>query len=135
MFGCEIAVVREIIPARLATRLPGSPGYVLGLINLRGTVITVIDLVQRLGAGTADAREGSIVLVAFGPRSVGLAVDEVRDVQTLVPEAVDAAAAQAGGGVPEAIVRGVARTPAGLVTMLDVRAVLRQVMSSVEEES
>ena len=134
LFGCEIAVVREIIPARRATRLPGSPEYVLGLINLRGTVVTVIDLVQRLGAGSADEREGSIILVAYGSRAVGLAVDEVRDVQAMAAERIDAGAAQVTDGLPAAIVRGVARTPDGLVTLLDVRAVLRQVMSSVEEE-
>ena len=135
MLGCEISVVREIIPVRRATRLPGSPAYVLGLINVRGTVVTVIDLVQRLGVGAADARDGSIILVAFGSRSVGLAVDEVRDVQAMTAEPIDAAAVPFDEGVPVAIVRGVARTPNGLVTLLDVRAILRQVMSSVEEES
>lgn len=128
-------MVREIIPARRATRLPGSPGYVLGLINLRGTVVTVIDLVQRLGAGSADSREGSFILVAFGKGAVGLAVDEVRDVQSVVSQRVETAGVNVVDGLPAAIVRGLARTADGLVTLLDVRAVLRQVMSSVEEES
>lgn len=127
--------MREIIPARRATRLPGAPAYVLGLINLRGTVVTVIDLVKRLGGGWADAREGSIILVAFGKGSVGLAVDEVRDVQAVVAQRVETAGVSMVDGLPAAIVRGLARTPDGLVTLLDVRAVLRQVMSSVEEVS
>ena len=135
LFGCEIAVVREIVPARRATRLPGAPEYVLGLINLRGTVVTVIDLVRRLGGESADARDGSIILVVYGKGSVGLAVDEVRDVQSLVTQRVETTSGNAPEGVPAAIVRGLARTPEGLVTLLDVRAVLRQVMSLVEEES
>jgi purine-binding chemotaxis protein CheW len=136
LFGCDIAVVREIIPARRATRLPGSPAYVLGLINLRGTVVTVIDLVARLGAGTADARDGSIIMVEWGTRAVGLAVDEMRDVQAVTEQTIDAAGSHAAAGLPASSVRGMARTgDNGLAVLLDVQAVVRQVMSTVEEES
>ena len=135
LFGCDIAVVREIIPARRATRLPGSPPYVLGLINLRGTVVTVIDLVARLGAGVADARDGSIIMVEWGTRAVGLAVDEMRDVQAVTEQAIDAAGASAAAGLPSSSVRGMARAGDGLAVLLDVKAVVRQVMSTGEEES
>ena len=134
MFGCDIAMVREIIPARRATRLPGSPPYVLGLINVRGTVVTVIDLVARLGAGVADARDGSIIMVEWGTRAVGLAVDEMRDVQAVSEEAIDAAGTATAAGVASSV-RGMARVGDGLVVLLDVRAVVRQLMSTVEEQS
>ena len=57
--------MREIVPIRHATRLPGAPSYVRGLINLRGAIVTVIDLATRL-AGSAAVPEGSVVLAEFG---------------------------------------------------------------------
>ena len=135
LFGCDIAVVREIIPARRATRLPGAPGYVLGLINLRGTVVTVIDLVARLGAGVADPHDGSIIMVEWGTRAVGLAVDDMRDVQAVTEQAIDAAASGAAARLPASSVRGMARVGEGLAVLLDVQSVVRQVMSTVEEQS
>ncbi|MEO7455174.1 MAG: chemotaxis protein CheW, partial [Gemmatimonadaceae bacterium] len=75
--------MREIIPYRRATRLPGAPAYVQGLINLRGTIVTVMDLGVRLDPERAPVREGSIILATYGTRVAGVAVDEVMDVQTI----------------------------------------------------
>src|SRR5687767_14356223 len=58
VYGCDIASVREIVALRPTTRLPGSPPFVSGLVNLRGAIVTVIDLAMRLGNGAASA-EGS----------------------------------------------------------------------------
>ena len=52
--ACELEGVREIIPYCRATRLPGAPSYVTGLINLRGSIITVLDLGLRLGVAAAS---------------------------------------------------------------------------------
>src|SRR6476646_8072876 len=84
VYGCDIGAVREIVPLRRTTRLPGAPAYVRGLVNLRGAIITVIDLAVRLAGGTTPG-DGSVVLAEFGNKNVGLAVDEVRDVQVLAP--------------------------------------------------
>ncbi|MBI3789995.1 MAG: purine-binding chemotaxis protein CheW [Gemmatimonadetes bacterium] len=134
LFGCEISAVREIIPIRRATRLPGAPGFVVGLINLRGMVVTVVDLVRRFGGAGADPVDGSIIVVDFGTRAVGLAVDAMRDVQGVVARAVDTGSA-ATAGLPASVVRGMAESSEGLVTLLDIGAVLKQVMSSAEGES
>jgi len=120
VYGCDIGSVREIVPIRHATRLPGAPPYVRGLINLRGAIVTVIDLAARL-AGTSAAMEGSVVLADHGSKHVGLAVDEVRDVQLLAPDRFEPAT---GGGV----VRGLGHLDDGVVIVLDVPAVVRQVM-------
>jgi len=65
VYGCDIDDIREIVPHREATRLPGAPSYVQGLINLRGTIVTVLDLGVRLGATRDRVGEGSIMLVAM----------------------------------------------------------------------
>jgi purine-binding chemotaxis protein CheW len=88
VYGCDIDCVREIIPWRRATRLPGAPAHVQGLVNLRGSIITVLDLAARLEPDAPPPDEShagrSIILLAHGARVVGAAVDEVMDVQGVV---------------------------------------------------
>ena len=127
LYGCEIGVVREIVPFRRCTRLPGAPGYVCGLINLRGTVVTVLDLGQRLGGTPVDRNDGSVVLVEQGTRVVGLGVDEMRDVQQLAAAEIEAPEGATSGGGAGAV-RGMARVPAGVVVLLDVCAIITQAL-------
>ncbi len=127
VYGCEISAVREIIPYRRATRLPGAPPYVQGLINLRGTVITVIDLGTRLDRTRPQVRDagGSIILAEHGTRVVGVAVDEVMDVRAITEEPVDAGIADAGGGV----VRGFGHLEGDqVVVLIDIHTLLTQVL-------
>jgi purine-binding chemotaxis protein CheW len=124
VYGCDIAAVREIVPIRHATRLPGAPAYVLGLLNLRGAIVTVIDLANRLGGATV-ATDGSVVLAQYGSKQVGLAVDEVRDVQILSLERFEVASGDVARGE---IVRGLGHLDDGVVIVLDIPAVVRQVM-------
>jgi purine-binding chemotaxis protein CheW len=125
VYGCDIGAVREIVPIRHTTRLPGAPAYVRGLINLRGAIVTVIDLAARL-VGSAAAPEGSVVLAEHGSKHVGLAVDEVRDVQILSPDRFELATGDVARG---GIVRGLGHLDDGVVIVLDVPAVVRQVMA------
>jgi purine-binding chemotaxis protein CheW len=90
IYGCDLEAVREIVPFRRPTRLPGAPKYVLGLINLRGTIVMVFDLAVRLEPSRSALADGSIMLVSVGgttagglPRAVGFAVQEVLDVRVL----------------------------------------------------
>jgi purine-binding chemotaxis protein CheW len=107
LYGCDITEAQEIIPLRPMTRLPGAPPYVRGLINMRGIIVTVLDLGQRLDPSRAPIERGSIVLVRHHEGYVGLVVDEVADVRVLdINETKAANVATAGG----AIVRGVAVT-------------------------
>src|SRR6478672_5353258 len=92
VYGCDIDAVREIIPYRRATRLPGAPAYVQGLVNLRGTIVTVLDLGIRLDPSRPPVREGSIILAQHGTRHVGVAVDEVMDVQAITEDPVETGA-------------------------------------------
>jgi purine-binding chemotaxis protein CheW len=125
VYGCDIGVVREIVPVRRATRLPGAPGYVRGLINLRGAIVTVIDLAARL-AGSTAASDGSIVVAEYGSKHVGIAVDEVRDVQILPLDRFERATGDLARG---GIVSGLGHLDDGVVIVLDVAAVVRQVMT------
>jgi purine-binding chemotaxis protein CheW len=129
-YACNIDVVREIVPFRRCTRLPGAPAYVCGLINLRGTLVTVLDLGVRLGGQPVNRNEGSVILVEQGTRVVGLGVDEMREVQRLAPGEIEAADAAVGGGPGGAAgaVRGIARVGSGVVVLLDVGSIIKQAL-------
>ena len=124
VYGCDIEAVREIVPYRRATRLPGAPRYVQGLINLRGTIVTVLDLGARLDAARAPVQEGSIILATHGTRVVGVAVDEVMDVQAITEEPIGTS----GGELPRGLVRGLGHLDGGVVVLVNIHALVTQVL-------
>jgi len=123
VYGCEIDAVREIIPYRRATRLPGAPPFVQGLINLRGTIVTVLDLGARLDPARPPVRDGSIILATHGTRVVGVAVDEVMDVQGISEEHVEA-----HGGARDALIRGLGHLESDVVVLIDIHTLVTQVL-------
>lgn len=94
-------LVREVAASVPLARIPGAPAAVLGLGNLRGALLTVVDTRQLLGQPTSQA-PGGVVVVEAGGRRVALAVDEVDDLHLVPVEAFTLAAAPAG--VPEGII-------------------------------
>jgi len=83
-FCVDIMAVREIRGWTTATALPKSPGYIRGVINLRGTVLPIIDLAGRLGFTNADPTARHVIIVTqIGKRQVGLLVDAVSDILTV----------------------------------------------------
>lgn len=123
VYGTEIEAVREIIPWRAATRLPGAPASVQGLINLRGIVVSVLDLGTWMNPDCPLSIDGSIVLVHHGSRVAGIAVDEVLDVQPLAAEPLPDAESARGG-----VVRGLGRLDDTVVILLDIHTLVRQVL-------
>ena len=85
----DIMAVREIRGWTPATMLPHAPSFVTGVINLRGTVLPIVDLAARLGLGHAEptARHVTIV-VQIGDQVIGLLVDAVSDILTVQTEAI-----------------------------------------------
>lgn len=132
-YACDVSAAQEIIPLRPCTRLPGAPAFVRGLVNVRGTIVTVLDLRVRL-AGSALSDGGSVVLVRHGQRLVGVVVDEVLDVKSLAVETTEAT------DTAGALVRGVGRPIDGesdsdgratdAVVVLDIDALIKQVLLS-----
>ena len=89
---CDIADVREIVPITPTTRLPGAPPHVRGLINLRGTLVTVMDAALCLYGVPAVETEASILLVERNGRVAGVMVDNVFDMQSLLEDEVQGGA-------------------------------------------
>jgi purine-binding chemotaxis protein CheW len=85
-YSVDIMSVREIRSWTQATSIPHAPDYVRGVINLRGTVLPVVDLAVRLGIRSGEPNERSVIIVVdIGGRAVGLRVDAVSDILS-VPE-------------------------------------------------
>ncbi|MFD2237395.1 chemotaxis protein CheW [Aureimonas populi] len=86
-FCVDITSVREIRGFAAATPLPHAPSYVTGVINLRGTVLPIVDLSLRLGFGRTEPTERSVIIVvAVGAQLVGLLVDAVSDILTVTDD-------------------------------------------------
>ncbi len=80
-YALEISGVQEIIKVNSITRVPRSKRYILGVINLRGIVIPVIDLNIRFGNGkTTEIEKKRVIILKFGNLSVGIVVDGVSEV-------------------------------------------------------
>lgn len=86
-YGIPVEQVREVVRADRETRVPGAPPMVRGLVNVRGVVVTVLELSVLLGVFSV-VTSSSVVLIEHGSRLIGLAVDAVRDVraQEVTPE-------------------------------------------------
>lgn len=83
-FCISIGCVREIRGWAPTTVLPHAPDYVRGVINLRGSVVTVVDLSARLGFGTSEPTQRHVVIIAMHEgRVVGLLADLVSDIVTI----------------------------------------------------
>lgn len=86
VFCLDIMTVREIRGWQQTTPLPHSPDYVLGVINLRGAVIPVIDMAVRLGLpATVPSERSAIIVTDEGDRFFGLLVENVSDLISFNP--------------------------------------------------
>jgi chemotaxis signal transduction protein len=85
-YACQVSAVREVVPLERITRLPGAPVTVLGLINVRGSIVTVVNAGAVLHPGDAGRPLRMVLIADVGERGVGLAVERVADVRALRPE-------------------------------------------------
>ena len=86
VFGLDIMAIREIRAWTPVTRLPRVPHYVAGVVNLRGTVLPVIDLAARLGwEPTEPTPRHAIIVTHLGGQASGLIVESVSDIVTIQP--------------------------------------------------
>jgi purine-binding chemotaxis protein CheW len=128
-YAVAASSVSEIVLLQPLTRIPTMPPCVRGLMNLRGTVIPVIDLARQLGVGETTVGAQTCVAVVDvpdtdGSRSMmGVISDEVRDVVMLEEGSIDAAPAF-GTRVNQAYLAGVTRIDERHVLVLDLARIL-----------
>ena len=123
--GLDSALVREIVPSRSMTRLPGAPLFVRGLLNVRGSLVTVVDLAARLGAGVDSLSEPSVVILVTESRALGLLVDDVQEVRVFDDDELLPAPAEDGEG----LVRAMGHFGSRVVLEVDVPELVRQTLA------
>jgi purine-binding chemotaxis protein CheW len=87
-YGINVMQVQEVLRVTEIAPVPGAPSYVLGIINLRGNVVTVIDTRSRFGLGSAEMDDSTrIVIIEADEQVVGILVDSVAEVASEIETA------------------------------------------------
>lgn len=125
LYGIDSTCVREIVTTLEATRLPGAPPHVRGVVNLRGQLLTVVDLGHRLTGTAEPTPNGSIVVVVSAEKTLGVLVSDVHDVQelTVVPTEREVLARADG------LMTGVGRLGDEVVLVIDIPELVRQTLA------
>ncbi len=127
-YGLPILTVKEILQHEEPTRVPGAPGSIRGVINVRGAVVPVLDLAVKFGKRETAATKRTCILVVEArvggeQLTLGMLADAVNEVLDLPPQAVEPPPAF-GTGVRLDYLTGVGKVGRGFVLLLDVDRVV-----------
>ncbi|PVE59829.1 chemotaxis protein CheW [Arthrobacter sp. TPD3018] len=119
--GVDIMAIREIRAWTPPTPIPHAPSFVRGIVNLRGTVLPVVDLSDRLGwDAIAPSPRHVIIVIQIGEHMHGLVVDSVNDIVTIEPSAMQPPP-DLGGGASARRLAGLISVEDRMVMVLDLR--------------
>ena len=123
-YGVNIGSVREIIRMQEITKVPRTPDYVEGVINLRGKVIPVIDMRKRFGFPAAErTKDTRIVVIDIGGADIGAVVDAVTEVLRLGSDSVEPPSAVIASTDSDYLL-GIAKLETRLIILLDLQKAL-----------
>lgn len=122
-FCIDIMNIREIRGWTPPTPLPHSPDYVRGLINLRGSVLPIVDLSRRLGLATREATSRDVIIVVMADdQLIGLVVDGVSDILTVKQEEFQPTPS-VGTDNAQGYVQGIMAVEGRMIRLLDLKRV------------
>lgn len=131
-YGVLIEQVREIRPLESITKVPNAKSYVLGVMNLRGMIVPVIDVKEKLGFSSdgTSSPKARVLVADVGGHLTGLLIDEVDQVMRITSKEVET---NLSGGLESLeYVKGVAKISGRLVVLLDMEKLLKDT-TSVQE--
>ena len=117
-YAIDILKVQEIRAQENATRIATATAFVKGVINLRGTIVPIVDLRVRFGFETS-ATAPVVIILNIADRVIGVAVDAVSDVVALAPEQVREAP-DVGGAIAAGFIRGIAPLDDRMLIVFDI---------------
>lgn len=128
-YGIEILGVQEIKGWERGTALPGAPDYVLGVINMRGSIVPVIDLRRRFGLAPRETTKLTVVIVVLlkrddGDTPMGLVVDAVSDVYSIESASIQPPP-EVGCSLDLDFVKGLATVDEKMIILLDVNQIVK----------
>lgn len=133
-FGVDIIKVQEIIRMVDITRVPNTPHYVIGVINLRGKVIPIIDMRRRLNLKeTPYTKDSRIVVVEEENKIVGFIVDSVSEVLRISSSVLEPPPPMVSG-ISSDFITSIAKLEGRLLILLDLEKVLAKDEEKEEED-
>jgi purine-binding chemotaxis protein CheW len=134
-YGIDILRVQEIRGYDAVTPIANSPDFLKGVINLRGTIVPIVDLRIKFGVGKAEYDQFTVVIILnIGNRVVGIVVDSVSDVTTLNSDQIRPTP-ELGGAVDTTYIRGLSPIEERMLILLDIeKMMLSREMGLVGEE-
>ncbi|MCW4034834.1 MAG: chemotaxis protein CheW [Candidatus Bathyarchaeota archaeon] len=129
-YGVPVEQVREVRDVQVVTPVPGAPSYVEGVTNLRGQIITVMDLRKRLNI-IKDGASEKIIVIELGKAAVGVVVDSVTEVSTIADADIDRNV-QATKCLDNYVV-GVGKQGDKLIVILDLTKIISDVREDLPE--
>ncbi|NNJ92980.1 MAG: chemotaxis protein CheW [Gammaproteobacteria bacterium] len=125
-YGINVMQVQEVLRVAEIAPVPGAPHYVLGIINLRGNVVTVIDTRVRFGLPSAEINDLSrIIVIESEAQVVGILVDSVAEVADLHVSEIDSAP-NVGNDESSRYIQGVASRDSNLLIVVDLNKLLSE---------
>ncbi|RZQ53010.1 chemotaxis protein CheW [Pseudoalteromonas phenolica] len=123
-YGINVMQVQEVLRYTEIAPVPGAPSYVLGIINLRGNVVTVIDTRARFGLMSAEVTDNSrIVIIEAEKQVIGILVDSVAEVVYLRSSEIDSAP-NIGTEESAKFIQGVSNREGELLILVDLNKLL-----------
>jgi purine-binding chemotaxis protein CheW len=123
-FCIDLIYVREIRSWTPATVLPHAPDYVLGVINLRGAIVPIVDLARRLGLPKTMLGDRHVIVIAVvADQTVGFLVDAVSDIIGVAPSAIQPTP-DVTAQTTRMFIRGVIALEDRMLRLIDISAVL-----------
>jgi purine-binding chemotaxis protein CheW len=123
-YGINVMQVQEVLRVTEIAPVPGAPSYVLGIINLRGNVVTVIDTRSRFGLAPAEMDDSTrIVIIEADEQVVGILVDSVAEVVDLKASEIETAP-NVGTEESAKFIQGVASHDDELLILVDLNKLL-----------
>ncbi|MDK2828348.1 chemotaxis protein CheW [Clostridium beijerinckii] len=117
-YAVQISQVKEIINYTEPTRMPASTDGMLGVINLRGKIVSIIDLGEKIGTGSQkELKDKKIIIIDNGNESYGVIVDEVTEVIKLNKEHIEKVDSQIIKG--NKYITGIAKKENRLMIIID----------------
>jgi purine-binding chemotaxis protein CheW len=123
-YGINVMQVQEVLRYSEIAPVPGAPDYVLGIINLRGNVVTVIDTRTRFGLPTNEVTDNSrVVIIEAEQQVIGILVDSVAEVVYLRTSEIDSAP-NVGTEESAKFIQGVSNRDGELLILVDLNKLL-----------
>ncbi len=126
-FGVGIKQTREIINVSELTSIPNAPDFVRGVINLRGEIVPVVDLITRLSLSNSsyEMEEDKIIIVEFDESLIGMLVNDVKEIIRLNVDDINEAP-KITRGINKDFIRGVGKLKDRLLILLNLKQILSE---------